>query len=140
MLHPISCPARFDREGFTNPFRYVPHPLVRTAAAEVLERLETWKQMPEGSPERAIEQSFAEGKMLGVLVCRKMEHKGSDNGEILPEGNGRCASAEDSGTLCYLAAFSGTVRGTDGRVTASVDGFVPPIIDLTAPEGYFKLK
>ena len=140
MLHPISCPARFDREGFTNPFRYVPHPLVRTAAAEVLERLETWKQMPEDSPERAIEQSFAEGKMLGVLVCRKMEHKGSDNGEILPEGNGRCASAEDSSTLCYLAAFSGTVRGTDGRVTASVDGFVPPIIDLTAPEGYFKLK
>lgn len=140
MLHPISYPVRFDREGFTNPFRYIPHPLVRTAAAEVLERLETWKQMPEGSPERAIEQSFAEGKMLGVLVCRKMEHKGSDNGEILPEGNGRCVSAEDSCTLCYLAAFSGTVRGTDGRVTASVDGFVPPIIDLTAPEGYFKLK
>ena len=140
MLHPISCPSCFDREGFTNPFRYVPHPLVRTAAAQVLERLQTWKHMPEGSPERAIEHSFAEGKMLGVLVCRKMEHNGSDNGEIRPEGNGRCVSAEDSCTLCYLAAFSGTVRGADGRVTASVDGFVPPIIDLTSPEGHFKLK
>ena len=140
MLHPISCPSCFDREGFTNPFRYVPHPLVRSAAAQVLERLQTWKHMPEGSPERAIEHSFAEGKMLGVLVCRKMEHNGSDNGEIRPEGNGRCVSAEDSSTLCYLAAFSGTVRGADGRVTASVDGFVPPIIDLTSPEGHFKLK
>lgn len=140
MLHPISCPPCFEREGFTNPFRYVPHPLVRTAAAQVLERLKTWKHMPEGSPERAIEHSFAEGKMLGVLVCRKMEHNGSDNGEIRPEGNGRCVSAEDSSTLCYLAAFSGTVRGADGRVTASVDGFVPPIIDLTSPEGHFKLK
>ena len=140
MLHPISCPSCFDREGFTNPFRYVPHPLVRTAAAQVLERLQTWKHMPEGSPERAIEHSFAEGKMLGVLVCRKMEHNDSDNGEIRPEGNGRCVSAEDSSTLCYLAAFSGTVRGADGRVTASVDGFVPPIIDLTSPEGHFKLK
>lgn len=140
MLHPISCPSCFDREGFTNPFRYVPHPLVRSAAAQVLERLETWKHMPEGSPERAIEHSFAEGKMLGVLVCRKMEHNGSDNGEIRPEGNGRCVSAEDSSTLCYLAAFSGTLRGADGRVTASVDGFVPPIIDLTSPEGHFKLK
>ena len=140
MLHPISCPPCFEREGFTNPFRYVPHPLVRSAAAQVLERLQTWKHMPEGSPERAIEHSFAEGKMLGVLVCRKMEHNGSDNGEIRPEGNGRCVSAEDSSTLCYLAAFSGTVRGADGRVTASVDGFVPPIIDLTSPEGHFKLK
>ena len=140
MLHPISCPSCFDREGFTNPFRYVPHPLVRSAAAQVLERLETWKHMPEGSPERAIEHSFAEGKMLGVLVCRKMEHNGSDNGEIRPEGNGRCVSAEDSSTLCYLAAFSGTLRGADGRVTVSVDGFVPPIIDLTSPEGHFKLK
>lgn len=140
MLHPISCPPCFEREGFTNPFRYVPHPLVRSAAAQVLERLQTWKHMPEGSPERAIEHSFAEGKMLGVLVCRKMEHNGSDNGEIRPEGNGRCVSAEDSSTLCYLAAFSGTVRVADGRVTASVDGFVPPIIDLTSPEGHFKLK
>lgn len=140
MLHPISCPPCFEREDFTNPFRYVPHPLVRTAAAQVLERLQTWKHMPEGSPERAIEHSFAEGKMLGVLVCRKMEHNGSDNGEIRLEGNGRCVSAEDSCTLCYLAAFSGTVRGADGRVTASVDGFVPPIIDLTSPEGHFKLK
>ena len=140
MLHPISCPPCFEREGFTNPFRYVPHPMVRTAAAQVLERLQTWKHMPEGSPERAIEHSFAEGKMLGVLVCRKMEHNGSDNGEIRPEGNGRCVSAEDSSTICYLAAFSGTVRGADGRVTAYVDGFVPPIIDLTSPEGHFKLK
>ena len=140
MLHPISSPAGFDGKGFTNPFRYIPHPLVRAAAAEVLAKLLSWRNMPEDSTERVIEHSFAEGKMLGVLVCRKMEHKVSENGEIHHKGNGICVSAEDSCTLCYLAAFSGTVRGADGRVTSTVDGFVPPIIDLTAPEGYFKLK
>lgn len=120
MLYPISYLDSFDREDFTNPFRYAPHPLVQAAAAEVLSRLETWKKSPDGNPERELERSFAEGKMLGVLICRPQE--AADN------------------EFFFIAGFSGTVRGKNGRVTSTVDGFVPPIIDLTSPEGYFKQK
>ena len=98
--------------GFTDPFRYIPDKLVKLAGQLVIDRLALWASLPEGSPERHIESSFAEGKMLGVLVCR----------------------------TGYLAAFSGTVKGPEGRVTASVDGFVPPIIDLTEDNGHFKRK
>ena len=128
MKHPFPDPEHLHCnaeqmlcEGFTNPFRYVPHPLVKEAAERVLSILESWRKEPDGSSLREVESSFAEGKMLGVLVCRKMEH-------------------QDDNTLCYLSAFSGTVRGADGRVTATVDGFVPPIIDLTEENGYFKRK
>ena len=54
---------------------------------------------------------FHEGKMLGVLVV-------SDN-----VGVG------------YLAAFSGNVGGR-----SMIEGFVPPIYDLTEPDGYFKIR
>lgn len=120
MLYPISYLESLDREDFTNPFRYCPHPLVRLAAAEVLSRLAEWKVRANGSYERELERSFAEGKMLGVLICRPKNT--SDN------------------AFFYIAGFSGTVRGSDGKVTSTVDGFVPPIIDLTSPDGYFKLK
>lgn len=98
--------------GFTDPFRYIPDKLVKLAGQLVIDRLALWASLPEGSPERHIESSFAEGKMLGVLVCR----------------------------TGFLAAFSGTVKGPEGRVTASVDGFVPPIIDLTEDNGHFKRR
>ena len=98
--------------GFTDPFRYIPDTLVKLAGQLVIDRLAQWASLPEGSPERHIESSFAEGKMLGVLVCR----------------------------TGFLAAFSGTAKGPEGRVTASVDGFVPPIIDLTEDNGHFKRK
>lgn len=98
--------------GFTDPFRYIPDKLVKLAGQLVIDRLALWASLPEGSPERHIERSFAEGKMLGVLVCQ----------------------------TGFLAAFSGTVKGPEGRVTASVDGFVPPIIDLTEDNGHFKRK
>ena len=98
--------------GFTDPFRYIPDESVRLAGQLVIERLAKWASLPEGSPEKHIESSFAEGKMLGVLVCR----------------------------TGFLAAFSGTVKGPEGRVTSSVDGFVPPIIDLTEDNGHFKRK
>ena len=42
---------------FTNPFRYAPHPLVKKAAAEVMDRLA--KRIKED-----------DGKMLGVLICQ----------------------------------------------------------------------
>ena len=106
-----SCTCLPDT-GFTDPFRYIPDKLVKLAGQLVIDRLALWASLPEGSPERHIESSFAEGKMLGVLVCR----------------------------TGFLAAFSGTVKGPEGRVTASVDGFVPPIIDLTEDNGHFKRK
>ena len=53
-----------------------------------------------------------EGKMLGVL---KVE--------------------DEKGAVDYLYAFSGTVGGR-----AVLPGFVPPIYDLTEPEGYFRRR
>ncbi len=100
-----------EDNGFTDPFRYVPDPRVLHAGRIVISRLAEWASMPEGRPEKTIERSFAEGKMLGVLICR----------------------------TGFLAAFSGTVKGSGG-VTSSVDGFVPPIIDLTDEQGYFKIN
>ena len=88
---------------FTNPFRYVPHPLVRKAAREIVENLD--RQIAEGKLSPEVAKGFADGKMLGVLVC------------------------ED----CVLAAFSGSVGGT-----SSVDGFVPPIFDLTEEGGHYR--
>ena len=129
MLHPLSdTDHRLSDaeqslcEGFTDPFRYVPHPLIKEAAGRIMEMLESWKNQPDGSPLRELERSFAEGKMIGVLVVSP------DDRHPRP----------DRGSLHFLAAFSGTVRGTDGNVTATVDGFVPPIVDLTDPVGYFK--
>lgn len=55
---------------------------------------------------------FAEGKMLGILVV-----------------------SDRYGQTGYLSAFSGNVGGR-----SSIDGFVPPIYDLLAPAGHFKLK
>ena len=104
--------AGLEDNDFTDPFRYVPDPRVLHAGRIVISRLAEWASMPEGTPEKTIERSFAEGKMLGVLICR----------------------------TGFLAAFSGTVKGPDGSVTASVDGFVPPIIDLTNEQGYFKIN
>ena len=104
--------AGLEDNGFTDPFRYVPDPRVLHAGRIVISRLAEWASMPEGTQEKTIERSFAEGKMLGVLICR----------------------------TGFLAAFSGTVKGSGGSVTASVDGFVPPIIDLTDEQGYFKIN
>ena len=103
--------AGLEDNGFTDQFRYVPDPRVLHAGRIVISRLAEWASMPEGTPEKTIERSFAEGKMLGVLICR----------------------------TGFLAAFSGTVKGSGG-VTSSVDGFVPPIIDLTDEQGYFKIN
>lgn len=90
---------------FTDPFRYIPHPAVKTAARLVCERID-------GCPQ--LSSWFAEGKMLGILVCRH---------ETEPQ------------STCFLAAFSGNVGGR-----SLIDGFVPPIYDLTDPDGEFKIR
>ena len=55
---------------------------------------------------------FSEGKMMGVLM---VEYPGGRNG--------------------FLYGFSGLAGGR-----SLVEGFVPPIFDLTDPEGYFKAE
>lgn len=62
------------------------------------------------SRDAALSCEVAKGKMFGVLVVR-----------------------DAAGTLGYLAAFSGLLAGSN-----MVAGFVPPVYDLLAPEGYFK--
>lgn len=59
-----------------------------------------------------LSEAFSEGKMLGVLiVLDKTSRPG------------------------FLAGFSGNVGGR-----SMIEGFVPPIFDLTDPDGYFKRK
>ena len=55
---------------------------------------------------------FAEGKMLGVLIVQDKE-----------------------GQIFHLKGFSGTVGGK-----ACLEGFVPPIFDLTESGGFYKTK
>lgn len=83
----------------TDPFRYFPHPLVRQAAEEVIQRI---------SGSATLKEAFSEGKMLGVLVTSESP-------------------------LTYIAAFSGNVGGK-----SQIDGFVPPVFDLTVSDGHFK--
>lgn len=94
---------------FTNPFRYSPHPLVRSAAESVISDLD--KRIEEDLLPYPVCQGFKEGKMLGVLICEDPA----------------------SGSTQTLAAFSGTVGGQ-----SMVEGFVPPIYDLMDPDGYYK--
>ena len=93
-----------EPSAFTDPFRYIPHPAVKVASRLVCERIEA---------DLEVADSFAEGKMLGVLVCKDQE----------------------TGSLGYVAAFSGNVGGR-----SHIEGFVPPIFDLLAPDGYFKIR
>ena len=94
-----------EPQEFTDPFRYTPHPAVRTAAELIMQMIE----------DSGMASDFAEGKMLGVLVCRP--------------------SAKTDSPICYIAAFSGNVGSC-----SKIDGFVPPIYDLTDPSGEFKRR
>ncbi len=98
-------------EGFTDPFRYAPHPLVRKAARDLMERLD--RMIEDGTLSHEVAKGFTDGKMLGVLVCQSEEGSGVG--------------------MPYLAAFSGSVGGT-----SIVEGFVPPIFDLTEKGGFYR--
>lgn len=101
---------------FTDPFRYDPHPLVREAAGEVMERLD--RMIASGGFPDEVASGFNDGKMLGVLVCETPARHPEDR--------------RDAG-ISYLAAFSGSVGGH-----SIIDGFVPPIFDLTEDGGYYR--
>ena len=49
-------------DGIDNPFRYSPHPMVRAAAEDLIQRI---------SSSEDLDRIFSEGKMLGVLVIER---------------------------------------------------------------------
>ena len=61
-----------------------------------------------------LSEMFAEGKMMGVLAV---------------------AYGPGQNQIGYLAGFSGIAGGK-----SIVEGFVPPIYDLTVPDGYFRTR
>lgn len=110
-MHAFPKETRMDLpERFTDPFRYSPHHLTLTAAETLMAELDSWSRMPEDCEEKIFEKHLSEGKMLGVLVV-----------------------ADAHGRIGYLSGFSGNVAGR-----SIFPGFVPPIFDLTDPEGRFK--
>lgn len=110
-MHAFPKETRMDLpERFTDPFRYSPHYLTLTAAEALMKELDSWSRMSQGCAERIFEEHLSEGKMLGVLVV-----------------------SDAHGKIGYLSGFSGNVAGQ-----SIFPGFVPPIFDLTAPEGRFK--
>lgn len=106
-------------DKFTNPFRYTPHPLVKLAAEFVISDLD--RRISEGQLPDKVCRGFKDGKMLGVLVYES-------------EPSHHC-EGEAHSNLQYLAAFSGAVGGQ-----SIIEGFVPPVFDLTDPSGYYKQK
>lgn len=96
---------------FTDPFRYKPTPLVREAAESITN---TILKMDESN-------YFLQGKMIGVLIV-----KGNKNNKYYSEINNEYG---------FLAAFSGNINGR-----SNLKGFVPPIYDLTTPDGHFKTE
>ena len=115
---------------FTDPFRYVPHPAVTEAARLVIGSIEA---------DQALSEAFAEGKMLGVLVCRIPENQNTvipeSQNTVIPEDQNTVIPDTDRESLLYLSAFSGNVGGR-----SHIDGFVPPIFDLLDPSGHFKVR
>ena len=131
VIHHFPEDTVFEEPGyFTDPFRYIPHPLVRLAAAEVIERIDSKQELRE---------AFSEGKMLGVLVCSATSKERQQHTVMSSERQHHTVMSSErqrvETSLCYIAAFSGNVAGR-----SIIDGFVPPIFDLTAPDGHFKKR
>ena len=103
-------------EGFTDPFRYIPHPSVRTAAEIVMKRIQEI-----GSDVRA---GFEEGKMMGVLVVGVPDDV-SDFSDWIDKDR----------RIGFLAGFSGAVCGV-----SVLEGFVPPVYDIFDPYGEYRRR
>ena len=109
-------------QEFTDPFRYMPHPLVKVAAEKTIKKIDE---------DHMLADAFAEGKMLGVLVCKVSDR--SKRAEHLPSSLLCELLQSETADIVYIAGFSGNVGGK-----SVINGFVPPIYDLTDPDGYFK--
>ncbi|MFN5318014.1 MAG: pseudouridine synthase, partial [Bacteroidia bacterium] len=96
---------------FTFPFHYQPHELALRACKEVQQQLLS-RTIDYGFGLNNEAKTESVGKMFGVLVVQKVD-----------------------GDIGYLKAFSGKLG-----VSATLEGFVPPVFDLHAPEGKFKIE
>ncbi|MDE7393099.1 MAG: RNA pseudouridine synthase [Muribaculaceae bacterium] len=95
-----------------NPFCYTPSPACIEIYRNLCERIEAMGRSPL-SADKALYGEFHQGKMLGVMI------------------------AEDAAGRRYeLCAFSGQL-GVGGF---HCDGFVGPVFDYLAPNGYFKTR
>ncbi len=92
------------------PFYYEPHPLALLAAGELKSYLENQQDWTHNFGFEGQDKTTAIGKMFGVLVVRS-----------------------SSGTLGYIAAFSGKLAESN-----HFDVFVPPVFDTLAEEGFYK--
>ena len=88
-----------------------------------MERIET---------DPVLSEAFSEGKMLGVLVC---ERSGTGNSQNDSFHRSHETSDTSPRNICYISAFSGSIRGM-----STIEGFVPPIYDLTIPDGEFRRR
>lgn len=110
LIHPLAATFPLP-EQFTFPFHYEPHPLARLAVEELQAYLEIQQDWQHDFGFEPPFDSYTSGKMFGVLVIE-----------------------QESGEIAYLAAFSGKVAGEVHQ-----PGFVPPVFDMLAPDGFFKL-
>lgn len=97
-------------QKFTFPFYYTPHPLALRAAKEVMHILENENITSHNFGLEAGKEKGAIGKMFGVLVVKNK-----------------------NGAIGYLKAFSGKINDSN-----YLEGFVPPIFDMLAPEGFYR--
>jgi tRNA pseudouridine32 synthase/23S rRNA pseudouridine746 synthase len=97
-------------ERFTFPFQYEPHPFALAAAAELQQFLQEQQSLHHNFGLETDREGVVYGKMFGVLVVQ-----------------------HNSGTLGYLAAFSGKLGGTNHH-----NGFVPPVFDILDEQGFYR--
>lgn len=139
------------RAPFTYPFCYTPAPDIVAAARQLIAVLDhSIVEMPVGSS--SLEPSCPAGPLPlppaadpSLLLSRgrlRFPEGTADSADIfsmqlLREGKmlGVLKVADADGKEDYLYAFSGTVGGR-----ATLPGFVPPIFDLTDPDGYFRQR
>ncbi|GAB3817720.1 hypothetical protein GCM10028895_14120 [Pontibacter rugosus] len=95
-------------EKFTYPYKYTPHPLSKSAAAELQEYLHHQNEWEHNFGLKNGQEGKVVGKMFGVLVVKTAQ-----------------------GQVGYLAAFSGKLAGGYHHAR-----FVPPVYDALA-EGSF---
>lgn len=84
------------------------YPFCYTPAEDIVQASERIIRIIDSTP--LLKEAFCEGKMLGVLKVEK-----------------------EDGSVDYLYGFSGLAGGK-----SHLDGFVPPIFDLYAPDGHYR--
>ena len=131
------------RAPFTYPFCYTPAPDIVAAARRLISYLDSLQPNGSGGPENFALRAHPpqpDGWVPPVHEAtggHGFPAPTADSAKLLQEGKmlGVLKVEDKDGTEGYLYAFSGTVGGR-----ATLPGFVPPIFDLTDPDGYFRQR